>query len=80
MLCRNDYSSNCHVNYYEGMYLILKVMQLPEKDQILLNKQQLLARMDVSLGGRAAEEMIFGDDFVTTGTRCTIVFVYLLCF
>ena len=66
------------------MYLILKVMQLPEKDQILLNKQQLLARMDVSLGGRAAEEMIFGDDFVTTGTRCTIFlcicFVFRFCF
>eukprot|EP00963_Diacronema_lutheri_P013809 scaffold2732_cov346-Pavlova_lutheri.AAC.6 len=43
------------------------VMQLPEKDETSISKQQLLAKLDVCMGGRVAEEMIFGDKNVTTG-------------
>ncbi len=43
------------------------VAQLPEKDELSLTKAQLLARIDVAMGGRVAEEMIFGPDNVTTG-------------
>jgi ATP-dependent metalloprotease len=40
---------------------------IPEKDDILLSKKQLLARIDVALGGRVAEEIIFGLDNITSG-------------
>lgn len=40
---------------------------LPEKEQYLQTKSQLLAMMDTAMGGRAAEELIFGPDKVTTG-------------
>lgn len=43
------------------------VTQLPEKDELSLTKSQLLARMDVAMGGRVAEELIFGPDNITTG-------------
>jgi cell division protease FtsH len=37
------------------------------KNQGLVTRNQLLARIAGLLGGRAAEEMIFGEDEVTTG-------------
>ncbi|PJF20033.1 hypothetical protein PSACC_00156 [Paramicrosporidium saccamoebae] len=43
------------------------VTQLPEKDELSVSKAQLLARMDVAMGGRVAELMVFGDDNITTG-------------
>lgn len=39
----------------------------PSEDQGLISKAQLKARITGALGGRAAEEVIFGDDEVTTG-------------
>ena len=43
------------------------VMRLPEKDKISVSKSELLADIKVALGGRAAEEIVFGPDHVTTG-------------
>eukprot|EP00795_Rhopilema_esculentum_P014677 gene14677-5768_t len=43
------------------------VSQLPEKDELSWSKKQLLAKMDVCMGGRVAEEIIFGKDSITTG-------------
>jgi len=43
------------------------VTQLPDKDETSVNKKQLMARLDVCMGGRLAEELIFGPDEVTTG-------------
>ncbi|KAL6728817.1 hypothetical protein Aduo_010552 [Ancylostoma duodenale] len=40
---------------------------LPEKDEYQMTKGQLLAALDVMMGGRVAEELVFGDDMVTTG-------------
>lgn len=40
---------------------------LPEKEAYNHTKSQLLARMDVAMGGRVAEEMIYGTEKVTTG-------------
>lgn len=39
----------------------------PNEEQGLITRSQLLARIAGALGGRAAEEVIFGDDEVTTG-------------
>ena len=43
------------------------VMQLPDKDELNLTRKQLLAMLDVTMGGRVAEELIFGKDEITTG-------------
>jgi ATP-dependent metalloprotease len=43
------------------------VSQLPERDEVSLSKAQLLARLDVLMGGRVAEELVFGPEKVTTG-------------
>lgn len=43
------------------------VTQLPSSDETSISKKQLLARLDVCMGGRVAEELIFGRDSVTTG-------------
>ena len=41
-------------------------MNVP-KDKMYLTKKELLGRIQISLAGRAAEELIFGKDYVTTG-------------
>uniref|UniRef100_A0A8B9HC09 ATP-dependent zinc metalloprotease YME1L1 n=1 Tax=Astyanax mexicanus TaxID=7994 RepID=A0A8B9HC09_ASTMX len=43
------------------------VSLLPENDQWSETRAQLLAQMDVSMGGRVAEELIFGGENITTG-------------
>ncbi|KAM7467715.1 hypothetical protein LguiB_015277 [Lonicera macranthoides] len=43
------------------------VTQLPSSDDTSISKKQLLARLDVCMGGRVAEELIFGQDYITTG-------------
>ena len=39
----------------------------PDEDQTLVSRSQLMARIAGGMGGRAAEEEIFGSDEVTTG-------------
>jgi cell division protease FtsH len=40
---------------------------IPGEDPTLISKQQIFARIVGALGGRAAEEVIFGDAEVTSG-------------
>jgi len=54
------------------------VMQLPEKDQASVSRRQLLARLDVAMGGRVAEEMIFGENEVTTGASADLKYATAL--
>ncbi len=48
------------------------VMRLPEGDRISLSREKIWADLTVSMGGRIAEEMIFGYDKVTTGASSDI--------
>lgn len=48
------------------------VSQLPEKDEISVTRRQLQARLEVCMGGRVAEEMIFGSDNITSGASSDI--------
>ncbi|AGW12517.1 ATP-dependent zinc metalloprotease FtsH [Megalodesulfovibrio gigas] len=50
-----------------GMAALGYTEQRPTDDRYLLSKTELLARIDVLLGGRVAEELVFGD--VTTGAH-----------
>ncbi|KAK9917669.1 hypothetical protein WJX75_007015 [Coccomyxa subellipsoidea] len=45
------------------------VSQTPEKDEYSRTRQQMSAHIDVCMGGRVAEEIIFGADQVTSGAR-----------
>lgn len=48
------------------------VMRLPEKDQLSLTRGKAKADMAVAMGGRVAEEMIFGHEKVTSGASSDI--------
>ncbi|KAJ1638284.1 hypothetical protein T492DRAFT_858496 [Pavlovales sp. CCMP2436] len=47
----------------------MQVSYLPEKDQMNLTREQMLAHLDVAMGGRIAEEIVFGHSQVTTGAQ-----------
>ena len=48
------------------------VMRLPENDRFSVTRAKLLDDLVVAMGGRAAEELIFGYDKVTTGASSDI--------
>jgi cell division protease FtsH len=48
------------------------VMRLPLKDQLSLTRGKAKADLAVAMGGRVAEEMIFGYDMVTSGASSDI--------
>jgi cell division protease FtsH len=48
------------------------VMRLPERDQVSLTRRKAFADMAVAMGGRVAEEEIFGYDKVTSGASADI--------
>ncbi len=43
------------------------VTQLPDEDTTSVSRKQMIARLDVAMGGRVAEELVFGEDYVTSG-------------
>jgi cell division protease FtsH len=48
------------------------VMRLPERDHLSLTKARLKSDLAVAMGGRAAEELMFGEDKVTSGASSDI--------
>ena len=48
------------------------VMRLPEGDRISMSKEKLHADLAVAMGGRIAEELVFGADKITTGASSDI--------
>ncbi|KAG1140540.1 hypothetical protein G6F37_002541 [Rhizopus arrhizus] len=48
-------------------------VQLPEMDKDSFTKKEFLAQIDVCMGGRVAEELIFGEENVTSGAHSDIV-------
>jgi len=48
------------------------VMRLPERDSYSYHRDKMLANLSVSMGGRVAEELIFGHDKVSSGASSDI--------
>jgi len=48
------------------------VMRLPEKDQLSVTREKLHSDIAVAMGGRIAEELIFGHEKVTSGASSDI--------
>ena len=48
------------------------VMRLPERDQISITREKMFANLAVAMGGRIAEEEVFGYDKVTSGASSDI--------
>ncbi|MDE2181963.1 MAG: ATP-dependent zinc metalloprotease FtsH [Alphaproteobacteria bacterium] len=48
------------------------VMRLPERDQLSVTREKMLADLCVAFGGRIAEELVFGHEKVTTGAMSDI--------
>ncbi|MAU40229.1 MAG: cell division protein FtsH [Kordiimonas sp.] len=48
------------------------VMRLPERDQLSISREKMHADLAVAMGGRVAEELIFGYDKVTSGASSDI--------
>src|SRR5262247_32021 len=48
------------------------VMQLPERDKLSMSREQMTSRLAIMMGGRVAEEMVFGRDKVTSGAASDI--------
>jgi cell division protease FtsH len=51
------------------------VMRLPERDQLSMTREKMYGDISVAMGGRIAEELIFGYDKVTSGASSDIEMV-----
>jgi cell division protease FtsH len=48
------------------------VMQLPERDKLSMSREQMTSRLAIMMGGRVAEELVFGRERVTSGAASDI--------
>ncbi|MFC0284185.1 ATP-dependent zinc metalloprotease FtsH [Camelimonas abortus] len=48
------------------------VMQLPERDKLSMSYEQMTSRLAIMMGGRVAEELVFGPAKVTSGAASDI--------
>jgi cell division protease FtsH len=47
-------------------------MQLPERDKLSMSLEQMTSRLAIMMGGRVAEELVFGRERVTSGAASDI--------
>jgi len=47
-------------------------MQLPERDKLSMSYEQMTSRLAIMMGGRVAEELVFGTEKVTSGAASDI--------
>jgi cell division protease FtsH len=47
-------------------------MQLPERDKLSMSREQMTSRLAIMMGGRVAEELVFGNEKVTSGAASDI--------
>jgi cell division protease FtsH len=45
------------------------VTQLPERDRLYMSLEQMMSRLAIMMGGRVAEELVFGREKVTSGAE-----------
>lgn len=67
------YSLSCLISNIQITFLLFQTSYMHEKDVYHTTKSQLLATMDSMMGGRAAEELIFGSEKVTTGASSDLL-------
>lgn len=73
MACANPHSDPVHqATIMQRGAALGMVMRLPEKDKRSVTKAQLNADLDVLMAGRAAEEIVFGEDQITSGAMSDI--------
>ncbi len=48
------------------------VMQLPERDKLSMNYEQMTSRLAICMGGRVSEEIVFGKEKITSGAQSDI--------
>ncbi|MHB2168917.1 ATP-dependent zinc metalloprotease FtsH [Alsobacter sp. R-9] len=48
------------------------VLQLPERDKLSMSYEQMTSRLAVLMGGRMAEELVFGKERITSGAQSDI--------
>ncbi|MBO0734057.1 MAG: ATP-dependent zinc metalloprotease FtsH [Methylocapsa sp.] len=48
------------------------VLQLPERDKLSMSYEQMTSRLAICMGGRVAEELVFGKDKITSGAQSDI--------
>ena len=48
------------------------VVRLPETDRVSVSRQKLIADLTITMGGRAAESIVFGEENITSGASSDI--------
>jgi hypothetical protein len=67
-------SSDSQLEFFT--FSVLQTAYIPEKERYHVTKSQLLAMMDTMMGGRAAEELLFCPDKITSGASSDLQVVF----
>jgi cell division protease FtsH len=73
LACANPHSDPVHqTTIMQRGTALGMMMRLPEKEKLSVTLAQLKADLDVVMAGRAAEEIVFGKEYVTSGAMSDI--------